>query len=817
MALWEACLSEPQAQAVLVTGAAGVGKTRLRQEFLRRLSEEERVEVWIGRGDPLRAGSPFGMLAPALRRAAGILDDEPIEVRRRKLRARLSRHITGADLSRISEFLGELVACSFPDSDSVQLRAARQDPRLMADQIRRAFEDFATAECRERPLVLVLDDLHWGDLPSVKLLEAALLRLQDRPLFILALARSEIHDLFPGLWERWLQEVRLRELSRKAAESLVREALGEVSLHIVERIVARAAGNAFFLEELVRAVAEGRESEVLPETVLAVVQSRLEALPADARRVLRAASVFGQVFWESGVLVLLGEPPGSPLTEWLDELVRRELIIRRQDPKLGGEPEYVFRHSYVRDGAYAMLTPSDRTLGHKLAGEWLERAGERDAHVLAGHFERGGEREEAIRWWRRAAEQALGGDDLTAVLDRAGRAIALGARGEILGALRLLEAEAHEWRGGNAEVVRAAGEAMQELRRGTSLWYSALGRRATAVGRQGERAQLAALVDELESAVPAPEAQGAYLVATTRLAVQLMHAGNVELGGGLLEHIAEREDLDALEPVEAAAVYTARAWRALYAGDTAESLLHDEQATRCLERAGDLRGSCQQRAYGGYEKKEMGAYLDAEADFREAIATGERLGLSSIVALARHNLGFVLAELGRVTEGIEAESQALAAFRAQGDRRLEAACQMYLARILLVASQPKRALEPALDAVQLCQELPPFRAYALAMLARVHLALGMPEAAREQARLGLELLESLGGIDEGESLVRLVWAEALYATGDRGAAEAAIALAAERLLERAAKIGDPTWRDRFLQGVPENARTLELARAWSSV
>ena len=382
--------------------------------------------------------------------------------------------------------------------------------------------------------------------------------------------------------------------------------------------------------------------------------------------------------------------------------------------------------------------------------------------------------------------------------------------------LRLLEAEAHEWQGANAEVVlRCATEAMSELRRGSPLWYSALGRRASAVGRQTDRTGLAALADELESVVPGPDAHGARIIATTRLAVQLLHAGAKERGGALLEGIATSQEIETLEPAEAAAVHTARAWLALYAGDTAESLYHDIEAATCLAAAGDLRGSCQQRAYGGYEKKEMGAYLEAEQDFRAAIATAEKHGLPSIVALALHNMGFVLGELGRIDEAIEAETRALVAYRAQGDRRLEAACNTYLARILLNAGQPERALEPAGRAVDMSLEMPPFRAYALAVLGRVHLTLGQIAEGLKCARSGMELLESLSGIDEGEALVRLAWAEALDASGDGVAARAAIRAAADRLMARAGKIGDGIWRERFLEGVPENARTLRLARKWT--
>src|SRR5687768_11805824 len=149
---------------------------------------------------------------------------------------------------------------------------------------------------------------------------------------------------------------------------------------VVDAVVARADGNAFFLEELVRAIAEaaaadpdagaGRALDVLPETVIGMVQARLAGLDAEARRVLRAAALFGEVFWEGGVRALVGD--GSfATTEWLDDLARREVISLHKEGRLPGEREYQFRHALVRDAAYDMLTEPDRVLGHLLAGQWL--------------------------------------------------------------------------------------------------------------------------------------------------------------------------------------------------------------------------------------------------------------------------------------------------------------------------------------------------------------------------------------------------------------------------------------------------------------
>src|SRR5262249_50404837 len=160
------------------------------------------------------------------------------------------------DADRVAAFLGELLGTPFPDSSSVALHAARQDPMLMGDQMRRAFEDFLSAECAVQPVLFVLEDLQWGDLPSVKFFDSALRACADLPWMVLGIARPEVHDLFPGLWrERNVEEIRLGKLTRRGCEKLVFAVLGDgVPQPVADQITLRAAGNALYLEELIRAV-----------------------------------------------------------------------------------------------------------------------------------------------------------------------------------------------------------------------------------------------------------------------------------------------------------------------------------------------------------------------------------------------------------------------------------------------------------------------------------------------------------------------------------------------------------------------------------
>jgi tetratricopeptide (TPR) repeat protein len=808
------CASESVARAVIVTAPAGFGKSRVRHELLTALAKRrEPLEVWLGRGNPMSAGSPFSLLGQALRRAAGIHDGESPLVRRQKLRARVARHVGEADRARVTEFLGELAFVPFPEAQSPQLRAARQEPMVMGDQMRRAWEDFLAAECDERPVVLVLEDLHWGDLPSVRFIDSALRNLHDRPIFVLALARPEIHELFPNLWrDRRVQEMRLEPLTRRASERLVIEALGDKATpELVARVVARSDGNAFYLEELIRAVAEGR-GEALPETVIAMAQARLGALDGDARRILRAASVFGETFWLGGVGALLGgQRKNDSLRERLEDLAAREVISARAESKFAADREYVFRHALVREAAYAGLTESDRALGHQLAAAWLTRVGARDPMELAEHFERGGTPEQAIEWFNAAAMQALTGNDLVAALARAERAIVCGATGETLGALRLVQAEAHRWVGEFAEAERCGSSALESLPRGSALWFHAAGELVSAIGILGNHEELVALSESLRDATrDHPGAPGA--IACARAVVQLLHAGKYKAAIALLDDLeAVAAPLVESDPAVAGWLGRARTILAGKEGDLELSRRSAGESVQALEAAGDLRTACLQRMNLGFGQNELGAYAEGEQTVRQALVLARRIGLHHVTAPGTTFLAAALAGQGKLHEGIAAAREAAAAFAAQGDRRMEAASRNHLARMLATTGEVSSAELEAHRAIDLCAALPPMRAASLGVLAEILLAVGRADEARIAASAGMEDMMQLGAIDQGEARLRLAHARALASTGDPEGARAAALAARDRLLDRAAKITDPKWRHSFLERVPENAQTMALA------
>ncbi|WP_437904374.1 protein kinase [Sorangium sp. So ce327] len=822
-------IEESTSGALLVVAAAGMGKSRLRQEFLETVSARNAraadrarggggadladgapVEVWVGQGDPMSSGSAFGLLSRALRGAMGIVDGEPLEERRRKVRARVERH-PELDVGRVSAFLGELLGAPFPDDD-IRVGAARRNRQLMGDQLRLSWEEFIRAECARQPVLLILEDLQWGDLPTLTMVEAALRSLRDLPFLVLGLARPEVHEAFPGLSQgRFGNQMMLPPLTRRASERLVRAALGDdARAELVATLVDRADGNPFYLEEQVRAVAAGHGAD-LPETVLAMVQARIEALDAEARRVLRAASVFGQAFWPSAVSALLG---GAVVTRWLSELERREVVHRRGPGRLRGEVEYRFRHALVREAAYGMLTEADRRLGHALAGAWLEGAGEPDAMALAEHFERGAVPARAAAAYLRAAQHALEGNDLGAAIARAERGLECAPESAVVGALRLVQAEAHIWRGDLALAEERGTDAARHLAPGSAPWFAAVTQAVAAASKLGG-------FDRVErwmgAAVVAPALEGAGSARSTCLcagAATLAFAGRPAVVDALIAAVERAlRDGSATGAEVVAGLHNARAFRAMSEGDPSACVTGLEAALAAFEQVGDRRNACITRGNLGYSYGELGDLGGAEAALSSVVEAADRMGLYEVVAAAQASLGQVLAYLGRLAEARAVAEAALASSQRLGDPRAEVVSRSYLAKIALLAGDFAGAEREARLAETL-ESASPFRVTAMAIRARALIGLGRAAEALAAAGEALAALESLGGIEEGESMIRLVHAEAFSAVGDEASAAAAISAARDKLLDRAESVRDPEWRRRFLSHVPDNARTLELAAQW---
>jgi tetratricopeptide (TPR) repeat protein len=813
--LLDECIAEEHARAILITGPSGAGKSRIRTELLQRLEGRHHdIAVWLGRGDWLRSGASYGLLADVLRDAMDLTEGQPLEERRERIITRVAGTVAHDDVDRVAVFLGELVNVPFDEADRIQLAAARRDHKVMHDQMRRAFLDWLSTELERKPVLIVLDDLHWGDLPTIRFLDAALRNLRQRPLMVLALAQPQVHKLFPDLFAaRDLEEIRMRPLSPRACRTLVQYVL-QVPADVVEQIVDRCEGNAFFLEELIRSVAEG--GDALPQTVLALAEARLSALPAPSRRLLRAASIFGRTFWRGGIMALLGDAiPASEVDDLLATLIEREFIAERTTTRFAGEREYRFASELTREVAYGTLTEQDRAHGHVRAGTWLEEVGEPDAVVLAEHYHRGGAISHAVDWYRRAAEAALEANDTRAVMDRVEQAIACGASGKALGGLKLLQAKVYNWQDESEAAHRCSNEAMQLLPRGHVTWAEAVEQASWAAYSMGQLDEVESLIELLMVHIGSPPS-GRYLVSMAHIGVHLALSGRPHRARAVASLI-EQMQADQLQCDTEVGLHVMAATKHLQSFlayfDDQVDLACDLmlEAADLWEELGNQHNWLMDLGNAGSVQMELGEYDDAVETLEAVGSVLESLGFDQLMGMNKANRALALAHCGRIEE---AKHLCNETFAMSGAPRQELTALIYLARILDLAADQAQALSHARRALDLAQSFPAFRAQAFSIQACSLLRLGMIEEALEASRQSMAILNELGLLDSGEGIVRLAHAEALHASGHHGEAHQAIQQASARLLARAERISDPARRRSFLERIPEHARTLELERQW---
>jgi len=331
----------------MVLGAAGVGKSRLAAEFLTN------IEARVVRGRCLSYGE-------------------------------------GITYWPVVEIVKQLD--TLPEGDAaVPLRSllGETDSATSADEIAWGFRRLLEEEARKRPLVCLLDDLHWSEQTLLDLVEYVATLSRDAPILLLCIARPELLEKRPawgsGEWNS--TTVVLEPLDAAETEQLLDE-LGGAEPGLRERIATAAEGNPLFLEEILALVRASGDGEIsVPPTIQALLAARLDQLDPAERAVLERGSVEGRVFHQSAVQAL-GD--GEPQTPRLVALVRKQLI-RPDTPQFGGDEAYRFRHQLIRDAAYDALPKARRADLHERFADWLEERAadlvERD-EILGHHLER---------------------------------------------------------------------------------------------------------------------------------------------------------------------------------------------------------------------------------------------------------------------------------------------------------------------------------------------------------------------------------------------------------------------------------------------
>ncbi|HEY4411387.1 MAG TPA: hypothetical protein VGN06_00190, partial [Gaiellaceae bacterium] len=268
---------------------------------------------------------------------------------------------------------------------------------------------FIEAVARDRPTLLVFEDLHWADASLLDLVELLASRLRDLPILLLVLARPELLDARPS-WGGGLPAygtVPLGPLTEAEARRLATERLSVARTERADELAHAAGGNPLFIEQLAATVSESGGDESLPTTIRGLLAARLDALPPAERVLVLDAAVGGKVFWR-GALERMGRDPAQ-LTELLGALERRDLIRRETVSAIDGEQQYTFTHVLIRDVAYDLLPRAGRRERHEHFALFFEESttgvGEAGA-ARARHWRDAGDHERAVALFVAAAEQA---------------------------------------------------------------------------------------------------------------------------------------------------------------------------------------------------------------------------------------------------------------------------------------------------------------------------------------------------------------------------------------------------------------------------
>ncbi|MGZ5294182.1 MAG: AAA family ATPase [Actinomycetota bacterium] len=437
-AAFERSADGPVCVLVTVLGAAGVGKSRLAEEFAAGLGESARVIG--GRCLAYGDGITFWPVAELVKGACGIGGSDPRDVAKVKMLAALR----GADDA--AAIADGLAAVTGVGDDSATMRETFW-----------AVRRFLEVLSRERPLVVMLDDIHWAEPAFLDLIEYLAGWCRDARILLLCLSRPEVLDLRPG-WaaaEPGAETISLAPLTQPESEELIADLLGASPLDAVDsaRIVEAAEGNPLFVEEMLRMleddgvlrrddggwrVAGDLSGVAVPATIQALLSARLDRLGPDEQAVLGTAAVIGKEFWWGAVTDLSPEDTRAGVGGRLQTLVRKGLIAPERST-LAGEDAFRFHHILIQDASYQAIPKERRAELHERFASWIEgHAGDRTVEfeeVVGYHLE------QAHRYRSElglaGAETARVGTRAAERLSRAGRRAL--ARGDVDAAVSLLE------------------------------------------------------------------------------------------------------------------------------------------------------------------------------------------------------------------------------------------------------------------------------------------------------------------------------------------------------------------------------------------
>ena len=797
---------------------------------------------------------PYGLLRDILAWRLQIADSDSMAAAKEKIELGIVPLFERDDGPRTAQayahLLGQLIGLDF--SDSPHVKGIRDD----GQQIRnRGFHACAQLLRRlvardAKPIVLLLDDLHWADDGTLDFLNYLAEVNLDLPMLVLGLTR-------PALFERradWGspakegmgQATRIdllplgEDASRALADELLKK-LPEIPTALRELITGGAEGNPFYMEELVKmlidegaidareeswgVIVERLLTTRVPQTLTGVLQARLDGLQPGEKLALQQASVIGAVFWDQALTAI-----DANATAMLPSLVRREFLVLQHDAGFEGVRAYAFKHHLLHQVTYDTLLKRARRDCHAKAAAWL--AGLRGARAndflgaTAEHFEKSGDDAKALEYLARAGEHAASNYANDAAMSHVAHAFALIGANEGEGELR--EQLLVRWR------LLATRERILDLRSQRAEQGAAIealqrladvldddGRRAEAQWRRSDLALHTGdhRTNELAARQAVALAQRAgnvslALSAQARLAVALALLGNAASGKALALDGLQCARANGL-PILEGRLLNALSVIASLRDDPMLGIEEDRQCVLIERQLGNRRTEARMLCNVGLSLRELGELEQARRCLEESLQLMRSVGDRAAESSAIGALGVIALWQGDAQQALANAQAALAIAVAAQDRVTECYVLLQLGDAELALKHyaaAQAAFDRSLDVALQLNHV--YRHDAAAGLARVALARGeVAEALRPLS----ELLQTLaaGGTPAGaasSALILLSCHRALARAGDERAA-GVLAQAHTELLSRAAGITDAGLREAWLNNVPEHR---EINAAWSA-
>jgi predicted ATPase/class 3 adenylate cyclase len=754
-------LDEAETRVVTVLGEAGVGKTRLLDEFFNWF--ELRPEtVWYFKGQANAVSQPvtYSLLRDLFGYRFEILESDPASTALSKFREGMA----GVLEPEKADLVGQLVGFDFGTAGSEAVQALSGSPNF--GRLARAYlVQYFRGLLAQNPLVMLLEDLQWADDSSLDLVAHLVAEIPTARLLIAAAARPALFERRPnwGEGQKAHKRLELEPLSRRSTRSLVEEILQkapDLPEELRELVVGAAEGNPYYVEELIKMLIEDgvivrgepywrvqveRLAEVrVPPTLTAVLQARLDALPGGEKAVLQRASVVGRLFWDSVVGELATDAEeGVEVEPLLGALRQRELVYQHEQSAFAEAREYTFKHTILRDVTYETVLLKLRRRYHAQVARWLEaHAGQRLGEylgVIAGHYELAAEPVKAARYLARSGEEAYKVGSPRDARDSFQRALDLLPAGNEAQQARLL--------------VRT-GEALCRL-----------GELSAADERLEQGLALAEQVGD-------GQVQAAALVALGEVAFNRGNwdASETHVRAGLAQ-ARERND------VRLQAQATVCLSRALhYQGHPDQAVRRAEEGLSLYDQVGDRQGVAWARNTLALEARYRGE-LDLSAQYhRQNLNLCQEIGDRMGMTRAWNNLGELARQQGNYEEAEGCYREVLALTNATGDARTHAIAVINLGMASLGQGQDGAAWGYLRDGLRESRaiQVTPEVMYVLAVMAQLSVRGGQAQRAAEL--LGLVLTHpstDKEGREEAqpalEALRRILPAEELEAALARGA------------------------------------------------